>query len=190
MVAEALQNDSDMGRCLFRGTADNVDWILNAMRGMYTMKCQNCGSQTDNPRFCSRSCAAQYNNRLHPKRQKRRYYCAGCGTEVAYKRKYCKNCYPFGLKDYLGVTIAEIQSKAPFQANARIRQLARRVYRDSDKPKQCSVCGYSKHFEICHIKAIKDWPTDTPIAVINSLNNLVALCPNCHWEFDHGLLTF
>jgi hypothetical protein len=23
---------------------------------------------------------------------------------------------------------------------------------------------------------------------VNSLDNLVGLCPNCHWEFDHGLL--
>jgi hypothetical protein len=25
---------------------------------------------------------------------------------------------------------------------------------------------------------------------VNSLDNLVGLCPNCHWEFDHGLLQF
>jgi hypothetical protein len=23
--------------------------------------------------------------------------------------------------------------------------------------------------------------------VVNSLENLIALCPNCHWELDHGL---
>jgi hypothetical protein len=23
---------------------------------------------------------------------------------------------------------------------------------------------------------------------VNSLDNLVGLCPNHHWEFDHGLL--
>jgi predicted restriction endonuclease len=23
--------------------------------------------------------------------------------------------------------------------------------------------------------------------VVNSLDNLVGLCPNHHWEFDHGL---
>jgi predicted HNH restriction endonuclease len=23
---------------------------------------------------------------------------------------------------------------------------------------------------------------------VNALDNLVGLCPNCHWEFDHGLL--
>jgi predicted restriction endonuclease len=23
---------------------------------------------------------------------------------------------------------------------------------------------------------------------VNSLDNLLGLCPNCHWEFDHGLL--
>jgi hypothetical protein len=30
MVAEALQNDSDVGYCFFQGTTDNVERLLNA----------------------------------------------------------------------------------------------------------------------------------------------------------------
>jgi len=33
------------------------------------MNCLNCNTQTNNPKFCSRSCAATYNNKIHPKRQ-------------------------------------------------------------------------------------------------------------------------
>jgi hypothetical protein len=52
----------------------------------------------------------------------------------------------------------------------------------------CKNCGYDRHVEICHIRPINSFPEDTPVAVVNDLSNLVALCPNCHWEFDHGLL--
>ena len=48
--------------------------------------------------------------------------------------------------------------------------------------------GYDKHYEVCHIKAVSDFSEDTPITVINHIDNLVALCPNHHWEFDNGLL--
>ena len=66
---------------------------------------------------------------------------------------------------------------------------ARRVYNKSDKPKECAVCGYNNHIQVCHIKAVKDFDENTLIKEINSLDNLIALCPNHHWEYDHGLIT-
>jgi hypothetical protein len=156
---------------------------------MTGMKCLNCGLETKNPKFCSRSCAAKYNNRNFPKRQKKRYFCKICGNETSYRRTYCKRCDPTKPKDFGDITITEIRLQARYQANAWIRKLARRVYYASDKPKRCSRCGYSKHFEVCHIRSIQDFPGDTPMSVVNHLENLVALCPNCHWEFDHGFLS-
>ncbi|MBI2976429.1 MAG: HNH endonuclease, partial [Chloroflexi bacterium] len=76
-----------------------------------------------------------------------------------------------------------------YQANAWIRKLARRAYYNSGKPQSCFRCGYSLHLEVCHIRPIQDFSEDTPMSVVNSLDNLVALCPNCHWELDHGLLS-
>lgn len=52
----------------------------------------------------------------------------------------------------------------------------------------CSNCGYSKHIQLCHIKPIKDFSDDTLLKDVNSPDNIIQLCPNCHWEFDHGLL--
>jgi hypothetical protein len=37
-------------------------------------------------------------------------------------------------------------------------------------------------------RSVVSFPGDTALSVVNSLDNLVGLCPNCHWEFDHGLL--
>jgi len=52
----------------------------------------------------------------------------------------------------------------------------------------CRVCGYDKHVEVCHIKAIKSFDDSATFSEVNSIHNLVFLCPNCHWEFDKGLL--
>jgi hypothetical protein len=37
---------------------------------------------------------------------------------------------------------------------------------------------------------LTSFPLETPISVVNALDNLVGLCRNCHWEFDNGLLQF
>jgi 5-methylcytosine-specific restriction endonuclease McrA len=153
------------------------------------MKCLYCGSETTNPKFCSRSCAARHNNRAFPKKERVKYYCKVCGRETRYRRSYCTNCDPTKPKDFSSITIAEIRFGARYQANAWIRKLARRTYYTSDKPLCCCKCGYTKHFEICHVRSIQEFPLDTPMSVVNSLENLVALCPNCHWELDHGLLS-
>jgi 5-methylcytosine-specific restriction endonuclease McrA len=76
-----------------------------------------------------------------------------------------------------------------YQVNSRIRELARLAYKRSDKPKQCVVCGYQLHYEICHVIPISDFSIDTSISVVNALSNLIALCPNHHWELDNGYLT-
>ncbi len=150
------------------------------------MNCLNCGIETANPKFCSRSCAARYNNHHYPKREKKKFFCEKCGAEADYRRRFCETCNPKGGADWSKRTLSFARSFLDY--NARIRQLSRKVYYASDHTKQCINCGYSKHAEVCHIKSIQEFPEDTPISVINSPDNLVALCPNCHWEFDHGLL--
>jgi len=153
------------------------------------MKCLYCGTETRNPKFCSSSCAARYNNHVYPKRRRQKFFCKSCGAETRYRRSYCENCDPTKPQNFSTVTITEIRSRAHYQANAWIRKLARRAYENSDKPKCCSRCGYTMHIEICHIRSIQDFPEDTPMSVVNDPDNLVALCPNCHWELDHGLLS-
>jgi predicted HNH restriction endonuclease len=70
---------------------------------------------------------------------------------------------------------------------SRLRADARRQY-FAARPYRCAQCGYDKHIEVSHKRPLASFPGDTPISVVNSLDNLVGLCPNCHWEFDHGLL--
>jgi predicted restriction endonuclease len=86
-------------------------------------------------------------------------------------------------------TIGDIRQRAKYQTNARIRQLARKAYQLHGLPLRCQVCDYSTHVEICHRLAISNFPDHASIVDVNSRDNLVCLCPNHHWEFDHGLLS-
>jgi len=150
--------------------------------------CLYCGKETTNPKYCSRSCAAQATNRLYPKRKKRSYFCQKCGTRVPPRRKYCDSCNPHRV-DWDTVTLGDLQNKRSYQVNSRVRELARRAYSRSERPLRCAVCGYDKHVDICHIHSISSFSSSATIGEINSLQNLVVLCPNCHWEFDNGLFS-
>ena len=95
-----------------------------------------------------------------------------------------------GKKDIASLTKKELfQSRNSYQsARSAIVKNAQAVYSKSKKPRYCAICGYDKHYEIAHIKAVADFENDTSIAEINNENNLIALCPNHHWEYDNGIL--
>lgn len=72
--------------------------------------------------------------------------------------------------------------------NSSIREWARKVYLRAGLPRKCCVCGYDKHIHISHIRSVASFPDDALIEEINALDNLVALCPNHHWEYDNNIL--
>lgn len=153
----------------------------------YTKRlCKQCQKPTANPKFCSRSCAITYNNKKSPKR-KPEHRCSKCKKPITAHHKYCADCTPFRY-DWSTTTIQDIQDRAKYQVSAYIRQKARIAHRESNLPKCCAVCGYDKHYEVCHRKAIADFDPNTLVSDVNQLSNLVALCPNHHWEYDNGLL--
>ena len=69
-----------------------------------------------------------------------------------------------------------------------IQKNARDTYNKSNKPKHCVICGYDKTYDVAHIKAVSDFDDDVLVSEINNIDNLISLCPNHHWEFDHGQL--
>ena len=91
-------------------------------------------------------------------------------------------------KDWNSITYGDAIQTRKYQKNSRIRNLSRKIYKSSGKPECCMICGYDKHFEVCHIKAISSFPKTATVGEINNIDNLVALCPNHHWELDHGNL--
>jgi hypothetical protein len=162
---------------------------------MPLVKCENCNKEFNkksaqikktNHNFCSHSCAASFNNRKHPKRSNEGF-CSICGVVVPKRRRYCNNCLPNNI-DWSEVSYMDIKARYKYQRNSRIRDLARTFYLKSDRPKRCAVCGYDKFFHVSHKKPVHTFPPETKISEINAMENLIALCPNHHWEFDKGLL--
>lgn len=119
--------------------------------------------------------------------------CRRCGKEVEYHAaKFCKECINTGWdKTYPELPYAlrtlgyELKLNKHTGANKfnKIRGWAR--FYNKENIKKCERCGYEKHVEVCHKRAINDFPLETLLTEINSKNNLLFLCPNCHWEHDN-----
>lgn len=73
-------------------------------------------------------------------------------------------------------------------ARSAIRKLAQQIYLDANPKPKCAICGYSHHVEVAHIKAVCDFDDSATIREIDSIDNLIGLCPNHHWEYDNGIL--
>jgi len=150
-------------------------------------------------KFCNHSCASIYNNTLFPKRNKKDCYCKECNSLINNKKRekgkgylirtVCDECLS-KRKFFHNYTKKQVyeSNKIPHYGKTSITKDARITYKESDKPKKCIYCGYDKHYEVCHIKAISDFEDDDLVSTINSIDNLIALCPNHHWEFDKGIL--
>ena len=73
-------------------------------------------------------------------------------------------------------------------ARSSIRKLAQQIYLENTETPRCEICGYSNHVEVAHKKAVSEIDGDSTIREINSIDNLIVLCPNHHWEYDNGIL--
>ena len=142
--------------------------------------CGNCGSSTQNQKYCSRSCACSTNNRIHPRRQKGaqpvRPTCLRCGHFVPQK---------FG-PDYCGYCVLSMRNTALWLAgeldgrngSGGLACYARRYVREVHGP-ACWRCGW------CVVHPITG-RVPTQIDHIDgdrsncAIENLQLLCPNCH----------
>jgi hypothetical protein len=59
----------------------------------------------------------------------------------------------------------------------------------ADRPRACAHCGYAVHVETVHLRPAEDFQPGTPLAEINASSNLIYLCPNHRWEYEHGLIS-
>ena len=132
-------------------------------------------------KYCSRSCANSAANRAKPKRKRKRFSCRNCGGETEqYGRAYCERCFQERYDNY------DLQIKGEV-TDPVIRSRSRSVL--AGEPMQCRVCGYDKHVQACHKRAVSDFPETATLREINAPDNLVWLCPNHHWELDHQSLS-
>ncbi len=162
--------------------------------------CVNCGkiiSRTPahalDKVFCSKRCSALINNTLRPTRLKKK--CKLCGSLIPSNNTFCTDCYhtkgKFRVhgKDINNISLKEYLKTRKNDASRYndIRNKARKAIQHL--PQKCSKCGYSKHVQAAHVKPISKFPLHTKISTINSVSNIILLCPNCHWEYDHHIKT-
>lgn len=158
---------------------------------IHTIICKNCSNPFEakdkRRKFCSRSCAAILNNSHHPKNP-RRGKCKDCEKAIFSKRVRCIDCHRIwkGGLNFEDKTLDEMKllGKTPSNIYGAIRWRARKVAKLKGWTK-CCICGYNKHIEVAHKKAISDFEGNILVSLINSEDNLMPLCPNCHWEFDN-----
>jgi hypothetical protein len=159
--------------------------------------CKECGSETSNPKFCSRSCAATFNNRKYPKKKLDRV-CEkeGCDDVVfSWRSTLCKKHHD-EYKSWRGEslkkkTIGEfrnrksVNGKHPSWKHAGVRTL-NRSWNKHLIELPCKRCGYKLHVELCHIRPVSEFPDNALMGEVNGEENNVQLCRNCHWELDNG----
>lgn len=143
--------------------------------------------------FCNSSCSTKYYNmkRANKKRTYTTKPCTLCGREMsASSKSICRKCYnkTIGIGDETKGSL--FSRRSGYQsARSAIRKHANSVFVQNNFLQSCHICGYSLHIDICHIRAVTDFPDSSTISEINDPSNLVGLCPTHHWEFDNGFLT-
>lgn len=159
--------------------------------------CMHCSKSTRNLIFCSRKCANTYRNlNNHPRKKsaKGKPFCKKCKTNrtPSYGNRLCHDCSINRFIYCSDPLLIELKlryknSKHSTGMQAYIRGHARDVIFNKNK-KSCEKCGYNHHIEICHIKPICSFSDQSKLSEINNIDNLIGLCPNCHWELDNGIL--
>lgn len=156
---------------------------------------QKFETNINSKKYCNKKCATAFNVKAH--RMKKKRLCYKCNSvyilPTSKSCKRCSNnleimehCKGMTLKDYREKI--SVKGKHPSWINSHIRSF-NRSWNSVLTEHPCQKCYYLFHVELCHIKPIASYPIDTKLSVINDPNNILVLCRNCHWEFDHELLT-
>lgn len=162
----------------------------------------NVGNIDYRRKFCGHSCSAVFNNKGMPKKRGSLvvpiHKCEKCGSCIPENEKrreslsksqftLCKKCRRCLIdRKTKGSVLNKEGSRR--ELSVSITRNARGCYINSGRPMVCAECGYSAHVDVCHVKSIESFDDSVVISEINSGRNLVALCKNHHWEFDHGFL--
>ena len=122
-------------------------------------------------KFCSQKCYGLFSRETFP--------CPVCGKEImrSENKKTCSRAC--SNKNRTGIKYGQGQSKDKYQKAEAIRR-----WLVEDRGSKCEVCEYP-HTEALHAHHIKRRSEGGD----NTLDNLLLLCPNCHYEVHHQLST-
>lgn len=169
-------------------------------------KCAHCGQPIPLPpcgnftsarrkKYCNIKCATASTGKMPRRRRGPLPKCKICRrTDTGpLIRRRCYECREHLLRK---LDVTGLRTKGDLFANRKnwqsarstIQRRARETYRTSGLPMICRACGYNRHVEIAHQRAVSEFSDTSTINEINAIDNLMALCPNHHWEQEHGLL--
>jgi hypothetical protein len=80
-----------------------------------------------------------------------------------------------------------VKGKHPSWKTAYVRQ-HNTIYNRQLKKLPCQNCGFDQHVELAHIKPVSSFSEEAKLVEVNAPENILVLCPNCHWMFDHNRL--
>lgn len=178
-------------------------------------KCEHCGAVIEiapdkkagsarRKRFCNHSCAAKSSNKIPRRRGPRPKTvvvrkCKVCGEAFEARRNQdgrlenARRCpsHRAEVPITAGMTKGELRARSSGYHNARaaIGHHAQAAFKSSGKEATCRICKYSRGVHVHHIQPVSEFPETAQIDEINAPGNLVALCPNHHWEAHHGFLS-
>lgn len=141
------------------------------------MLCLNCKSETKNPKFCSRSCSATYNNIRYPKRFLENS-CKICSKKITSARSYCDACWQDNSAKSKYKISSWLSKDWRGGTDSGLSQIVRKYLLEKSNY-SCSKCGFNINhpddgrtiLEINHIDG--DGLNHSP-------ENLEVVCPNCH----------
>jgi len=135
--------------------------------------CLRCGNATKNPKFCSTSCAASFNNKIVKIKKKPR--CLNCGLNIARGHKYCNNkCQG----EYIWKT-----NTIPKILRGECKSLKTiKKYLFEVRGEACEACSTTKDWNGKKLTLQADHIDGNYYN--NKVENIKILCPNCHSQTD------
>ncbi len=144
--------------------------------------CPVCNKPAKN-KYCSVRCA-----NLDKPRRGKQGKCKKCEIVISASRTYCDSCYKDRKNNLDNRSKKEIESRTK-SASAKYSVIATHARTKYSKMlTKCMCCSYTRQVEVCHIKSVRSFPDSALLREINAPENIVILCPNCHWELDHKML--
>ena len=185
----------------YRTTCSSSCFIkLKALDSKVITNCKTCNKEITKTKkeiedsksgfvFCSKSCSAKTTN-LTSKPKYPIKNCLNCLVDYRPTRdKDSGTCSQFCLMEHgmKSRKLSDVVKRTHSNKYDGVRNNARLYSKYHYLPK-CALCSYDKHFEVCHVKALTDFNNNESLFEVNNKTNLIHLCPNCHWEFDHNLI--